>query len=73
MLGMRLADKVMQKKRDAKSKTLGIAKKSAFGDTPGRIKKAMGKTPEMKSPALNVSKPTNPNKALISYVGTFNS
>ena len=55
MLGHRLADKVMQKKRDAKNKVLGIAKKSAFGDTPGRIKKAMGRTPEMKSPALNVS------------------
>ena len=54
-LAHRLVDKVMEKKRDAKNKTLGMAKKSAFGDTPNRIRKAMGKTPAIKSPALNVS------------------
>jgi len=52
-LAHRLVDKVMEKKRDAKNKTLGMAKKSAFGDTPNRIRKAMGKTPAIKSPALN--------------------
>ena len=54
-LAHRLVDKVMEKKRDAKNKTLGMAKKSAFGDTPNRIRKAMGKMPAIKSPALNVS------------------
>ena len=54
-LAHRLADKVMEKKRNAKDRTLGMAKKSAFGDTPSRIRKAMGKTPDIKSPALNVS------------------
>ena len=54
-LGHRLADKVAERKRNAKDRTLGVAKKSAFGDTPSRIRKAMGKTPEAKSPALNVS------------------
>ena len=53
-LGHRLAEKVMEKKRNAKEKTLGMAKKSSLGDTPNRIRKAMGKTPEMRSPALNV-------------------
>lgn len=53
-LAHRLADKVMERKRNAKDRTLGMAKKSAFGDTPNRIRKAMGKTPEVKSPALNV-------------------
>ena len=56
-LAHRLVDKVMEKKRDAKNKTLGLAKKSAFGDTPNRIRKTMGKTPSIKSPALNVSSP----------------
>lgn len=54
-LAHRLADKVMEKKRNAKDRTINMAKKSAFGDTPSRIRKAMGKTPDIKSPALNVS------------------
>ena len=54
-LGHRLADKIMEKRRDAKNRTLGMARKSAFGETPNRIKRAMGKTPDIKSPALNVS------------------
>lgn len=54
-LAHRLAEKVMEKKRNAKDRTVGIAKKSALGDTPQRIRKAMGKTPEMRSPALNVN------------------
>ena len=53
-LAHRLADKVMEAKRDAKNKTLNMAKKSTMGDTPLRIRKAMGKTPAISSPALNV-------------------
>jgi DNA-binding transcriptional regulator YiaG len=54
-LAHRLAEKVAEKKRNATDRALGLAKKSAFGDTPNRIRKAMGKTPESRSAALNVS------------------
>ena len=66
-LAHRLVDKVMEKKRDAKNKTLGMAKKSAFGDTPNRIRKAMGKTPAIKSPALNVSSITKILEWVVGY------
>lgn len=48
-----MAEKVAEKKRNATDRALGLAKKSAFGDTPNRIRKAMGKTPESRSAALN--------------------
>lgn len=53
-LAHRLTDSAFSAKRNAKERTLSGAKKSAFGTTPHRLGKSMGKTPEMRSPALNV-------------------
>ena len=53
-LAHRLTESAFSAKRNAKEKTLSGAKKSAFGSTPHRLGKSMGKTPEMRSPALNV-------------------
>jgi len=60
-LAHRLTDSAFSARRNAKEKTLSGAKKSAFGTTPHRLGKSMGKTPEMRSPALNrlLSKHTN--------------
>lgn len=52
-LAHRLTESAMSTKRNAKNRTLNLAKKSAIGSTPHRIGKSMGKTPEMRSPALN--------------------
>ena len=53
-LAHRLTETAFSAKRNAKERTLSGAKKSAFGTTPHRLGKSMGKTPEMRSPALNV-------------------
>ena len=53
-LAHRLTETAFSAKRNAKERTLSGAKKSAFGTPPHRLGKSMGKTPEMRSPALNV-------------------